>query len=104
VRTIEQPEWLAMLEAELARRSARVQWESDAAERAAQWLIETLQEIARRFAVLAPMWPLQINDMSTAELLACRLFLPEHLRPPNLPTEAKIWDEYERRRETAEAR
>jgi hypothetical protein len=56
--------------------------------------IETLRAIAQRFTALAPRCPLQIDDMSIAELLACRLFVPEHLRPAGLPTEDEIWAEY----------
>jgi hypothetical protein len=41
--------------------------------------------------------PLQIDDMSPAEMLACHL-LPEELRPAGLPTEAAIWAEYKARR------
>ena len=66
---------LAALEAELARRSPPV-------EQAREQLVDTLSEMA-----------LRLDDMSTAELLSCH-FLPEHLRPPGLPTEDEIWAKY----------
>jgi hypothetical protein len=86
-------EWLALLQAELARRAARVEWAAGEDERARQWLVDTLQGMAQRFADLAPLHPLRIDDMSPAEQLACHL-LPKDLRPAGLPTEAAIWAEY----------
>jgi hypothetical protein len=87
-------EWLALLEAELARRTARVEWAAGEDERQRQRLIDTLAAMAERLAVSAPMHPLDLADMSPAEKLACHL-LPEPLRPAGLPTEAAIWAEYE---------
>jgi hypothetical protein len=96
VRTIEgRGEWLALLEAELARRTARVAWAADEAERAREEFIARLQGIAERFAAVAPRYPLQIDDMSIAEMLACRYFLPEHLMPAGLGTEEEIWAKYQ---------
>jgi hypothetical protein len=83
-------EWLALLEAELARRAARVEWQAGEDERAQQRLVDTLQAMAQRFAATARLCPLDLTDMSPAEMLACH-FLPEHLRPAGLPTEAAIW-------------
>jgi hypothetical protein len=97
VRTIEQREWLALLEAEYARRTARVAWEADEGERARQWLIDTLQQMAQRFAATAHLYPLLIDDMAPMEMLACRYFLPEHLMPAGLGTEEEIWAEYKAR-------
>jgi hypothetical protein len=39
-----------------------------------------------------------VENMSIAEMLACRLFLPEHLMPAGLGTEEEIWAEYQTRR------
>jgi hypothetical protein len=101
--TIEQRgEWLELLEAEYARRTARVAWEADEGERQRQWFIDTLAAMAQRFAALAPHYPLQIDDMSIAEKLACRYFLPEDLRPTGLATEDQIWAEYRSMREVDE--
>lgn len=47
---------------------------------------------ARGGASLAP--PLEIADMSVAEKLACRYFLPDKLQPAGLGTEEEIWAEY----------
>jgi hypothetical protein len=91
-------EWLALLEAELARRTARVAWETGEDERARQWFFDTLRQIAERFAAAAHLQPLQIDDMSVAEKLACRLFLPEHLMPAGLGGVDEIWAEYQTRR------
>jgi hypothetical protein len=88
-------EWLALLEAELARRTARVAWEAGEEERSRQQFVATLAAMAERFAASAPRYPLQIDDMSIAEMLACRLFLPEHLMPAGLGTEEEIWAEYQ---------
>jgi len=101
--TIEQGgEWLALLEAEFARRSTRVAWEAGEGERARQQLFDTLQAMAQRSAALAPRYPLQIDDMSIAEKLACRYFLPEDRRPAGLGTEDQIWAEYQSMREVDE--
>jgi hypothetical protein len=97
VRTIEQREWLVFLEAELARRAARVEWQANEGERSREWFVDTLQQMAQRFAAPS-LYPLDITDMSPAELLSCHL-LPEHLQPPGLPTEAAIWAKF-RVRET----
>jgi hypothetical protein len=91
--TPDQREWLALLEAELARRTARVAWEADEGERQRQWFINELQQIAERFAATTHLFPLSTDDMSPAEKLACHL-LPGELRPAGLPTEAAIWAEY----------
>jgi len=76
----------AALAAELARRSPPV-------EQACEQLVETLGEMALRLAATTPLCPLQLDDMSPAELLSCH-FLPEHLRPPGLPTEDEILAKY----------
>ena len=44
MRTPEQREWLALLEAELARRTARVEWQADESERQRQWFVNELQQ------------------------------------------------------------
>jgi hypothetical protein len=88
--TTERGEWLALLEAELARRTARVAWEADEDERQRQWFVDTLQAMAGRVEATAHLYPLQIDDMSPAEMLACH-FLPEHLRPAGLGTEDQIF-------------
>ena len=93
-----QREWLALLEAELSRRAARVAWEADEGERQREAFVAELQQIAERFAAMAHRWPLQIDDMSIAEMMACRYFLPGHLQPVGLPDENEIWSEYEKRR------
>ena len=77
---------LAALEEELARRSPPV-------EQAREQLVDTLSEMALRLATTARLCPLRLDDMSTAELLSCH-FLPEHLRPPGLPTEDEILAQY----------
>jgi hypothetical protein len=86
----QQREWLALLEAELARRTARAECEAGQNERLRQQLFDRLQEMAQRFAAAALLHPLQIDDMSCAEMLACH-FLPEHLRPVGLGTEDEIF-------------
>jgi hypothetical protein len=93
----QQREWLALLEAELARRTARAEWEAGQDERVAQQFIDELQAMAQRLAGTAHLYPLRIDDMSCAEMLACH-FLPEHLRPAGLPAEAAIWAEYQARK------
>jgi hypothetical protein len=89
-----QGEWLVLLEAELARRTARVEWDAGATERARQQFIAELEAMAARYAATAHLYPLPIDDMSPAEKLACHL-LPESMRPAGLPTEPAIWAEYE---------
>jgi hypothetical protein len=88
---------LEALEAEQARRrKARFGGHEDPRE----WLLGELQAMAERFAATAASSrhpPLQIDDMSIAEKLAC-YFLPEHLRPAGLGTEEEIWAEYEARK------
>jgi hypothetical protein len=59
------------------------------------WLIETLQQMAARLAAApASPHPLELADMSIAEKLACRYFLPDELQPAGLGTEEEIWAEY----------
>jgi hypothetical protein len=53
--------------------------------------------MAERFAALAHLHALRIDDMAPSEMLACHL-LPEDMRPAGLPTEAAIWGEYQARR------
>jgi hypothetical protein len=96
--TTERGEWLALLEAELARRAARVKWVAGEDERAAVQFIATLQAMAQRLAATAHLWPLDISDMSVAEMLSCHL-LPESLRPASLPSEDQIWAKYRSMRE-----
>jgi hypothetical protein len=62
-----------------------------------QWFLDTLQVMAQRFAATAHLHPLQIDDMASAEMLACH-FLHEHRRPPGLPTVDEIWAAYEARK------
>jgi hypothetical protein len=90
--------WLALLGAERARRAARTEWEAGEDERARDQVIGTLLQMAQRFAAAAPLHPLDTADMSIAEKLACRLFLPENLQPAELPTEDQIWAEYQARK------
>jgi hypothetical protein len=81
------------LEAEQARRrKAQFGGHNDPHE----WLFETLRQMAERLSVALPasLHPLQVADMSVAEKLACRYFLPAELQPPGLGTEAEIWAEY----------
>jgi hypothetical protein len=93
-------EWLRLLEAEFARRAARVDWEAGQDKRAAQQFVEELQQMARRLAVTADRFPLQGDDMSTAEKLACHL-LPKHMQPPGLATEGEILAEFRNRKKQA---
>jgi hypothetical protein len=61
--------------------------------------LETLRQMAGRLAAApSSLHPLQIADMSIAEKLACRYFLPEGLCPAGLGTEDEIWTEYEARK------
>jgi hypothetical protein len=72
--TIEQRgEWLALLEAEARRRAVRAEWAAGEDERAAQQFVTELQTMAQRFAATAPLHPLQVDDMSIEEQLACHL-------------------------------
>jgi hypothetical protein len=87
-------EWLALLEEELRRRAARVEWQAGEGERQRQWFIETLQAMAQRLGATAHLYPLDLDDMSIAEKLACHL-LPDELRPASLPTEDQIWAQFE---------
>jgi hypothetical protein len=87
-------EWLALLEAELARRTARQEWADGEDDRQREWVHDTLVSMAQCFAAAAASdHPLQLDDMSPAEKLCCHL-LPAELRPAGLPTEAEIWSEF----------
>jgi hypothetical protein len=88
--TPDRREWRALLKAELARRTARVEWQAGEDERARQQFLDTLQAMAERFAASAHRYPLDVSDMSPAEQLCCHL-LPEDLRPAGLPSEVAIW-------------
>jgi hypothetical protein len=92
-----QREWLALLKAERARRAARTEWKEGEDERAREQFLEELQQMALRFAALATTQPLELDDMSPVEMLACNM-LPESMRPAGLPTEDQIWREYRARR------
>jgi hypothetical protein len=72
--TAQRREWLGLLEAELARRTTQAEWEAGEDERLRQQLLDELEEMARRLAAGALLHPLQIVDMSCAEMLACRFF------------------------------
>ena len=89
--------WLELLEAELARRRARQEWAAGEDGRQRQSILDTLQQMAQRFAAAGPLHQLQLADMSPAEKLCCHL-LPKELRPAGLPSEAVIWAEYEAKR------
>jgi hypothetical protein len=91
-----QREWLALLEAELGRRTARTEWEAAEGDRAREAFAAQLQEIARRLAVMVDKYPLDVSDMSRVEMLACHL-LPKNLQPPGLPSEAAIWAQFRAR-------
>jgi hypothetical protein len=99
---IERRAWLALLKAEFARRAARVEWQAGEDERAAQQVVEELRQMAGRFAATAHLYPLLIDDMAPMEMLACRYFLPEHVMPAGLPTEAQIWADFQTSRPGAE--
>jgi hypothetical protein len=88
-------EWLSLLEAEAARRRQRVVWDAGAGERAMEQLFAELEQIALRLAAGAALSPLQLDDMSPAELLSLH-FLAE--RPPGLPSEDAILADYVARR------
>jgi hypothetical protein len=83
------------LEAEQARRQKAQFGGQDPRE----WLFATLRQIAERLATAASSpHPLQVDDMSIAEKLACRYFLPENLCPEGLESEDAIWSEFEARK------
>ena len=82
-------EWLRLLEAELARRTVRVEQD------AGQGLAE-LEQMALRLAATGHRVEVD-PDMAPAELLACHL-LAEHLRPVGLPGVDEIRTAYEARR------
>ena len=97
--TPDRSKWRALLEAELARRTARVEWQAGKDERQREQLIDTLQQMAQRLGVSAHRVPLDVSDMSIAEMFAVRWFLPEDLWPMDLPTEDQIWREYAARKQ-----
>jgi hypothetical protein len=90
VTDIERSAWLTLLKAERSRRAARVEWQAGEDERARDQVIDTLRQMAQRLGASAQRVPLDVSDMSNAELLAVRWFLPEQLQPPGLPSEAAI--------------
>jgi hypothetical protein len=94
-------QWHALLLAERARRTAKAEWQTNEADRSREQFLDTLQQIAQRFAAAAPRHPLDVSDMSIAEMLAVRWFLPEDLWPADLPTDDQIWAEYRSRRPDA---
>jgi hypothetical protein len=81
------------LEAEQARRQAARFGGQDPR----QWFLDELRVMAERFAATAHRYPLSIDDMAPAELLACH-FLAEHLRPPGLPGVDEIWATFDARK------
>ena len=83
-------EWLALLEAELARRTARVELQATEGERAREQILDELQAMAGRMLATAHLYPITIDDMSPAEMLACH-FLPEEMQPAGLPSADQIW-------------
>jgi hypothetical protein len=85
-------DWLVGTTAEIERRQAAKLEAAGGDER--ERFIATLQQMAERLAVAAARDPLQIDDMSIAEMLACRWFLPEELMPPGRGSEKEIWAEY----------
>ena len=85
-----QERYRALLAAERDRRAPR--GGEDARER----LLDQLEQMAQRFAV-APQHHLRVDDMSIAEMLACRWFLPEELMPAGLGSEDEIWAQYQAR-------
>lgn len=90
-------EWLALLEAEFARRRARQEWDDSEDDRTRVWILDTLQGMAQRFAAAdTSAHSLRVGDMSPAEKLCCH-FLPEELRPAGLPSEAAILVEFKAR-------
>jgi hypothetical protein len=88
--------WLAGTTAEIERRQAAKLEAAGGDER--ERFINTLRQMAERLAAATPRHPLQIDDMSIAEKLACRYFLPEDLCPEGLGTEEEIWSEFEARK------
>ena len=91
-------EWLAFLEAELARRAARIEWEAGEDNRAAQQFMASLEQMAERLVAAGPSYVPRLDDMSPAEMLACHL-APAELHPAGLPTIAEIWSEYQARKD-----
>jgi hypothetical protein len=89
--------WLTLLQEERDRRAA-ANAETFDRDAAMEQLSDELEEMAGRFAALAHLHPLDVSDMSIAEKLACRCFLPEDLRPVGLGTVDEIWAEYEARK------
>jgi hypothetical protein len=93
-----QARWLALLAAERARR------DPNRGEDARQRLLEDLKQMAQRFAATAHLYPVHVDDMSCAEMFACRLFLPKDMQPAGLPSEAAIWALYRARKQRAAIR
>jgi hypothetical protein len=81
-----QARYLALLAAERDRR------DPNGGEDARQQLLDMFSAMAERFAATARLHPVNVDDMSPAEMIACHL-LPEHLRPAGLKPEAEIWAE-----------
>jgi hypothetical protein len=82
---------LAALEAEQKRRQAAQFGDRDPR----TWLVDTLEQMARRMTATAHLGPpLDVSDLSLAERVSCCL-LPEELRPEGLGTEDEIWAEFE---------
>jgi hypothetical protein len=81
---------LAALEAEQARRHPP-------SGHTLEQIAGTLSAMAMRLATTVPLHPLQVDDLSPAELLSLH-FLAEHLRPPGLPSVDEIWAIYESRK------
>jgi hypothetical protein len=88
--------WLTLLQEEWDRRAAAKAETADG-DAAREQLVDTLQQMAQRLAAHAPLHPLDTADMSIAEKLACRYFLPDELLPAGLGTEEEIWAEYQAR-------
>jgi hypothetical protein len=89
--------WRTLLQEERDRRAAARAGTADGDAAREQFLAE-LRQMAQRFAAAAHLYPLSIDDMSIAEKLACRWFLPDELLPAGLPTEDQIWAEYRARK------
>jgi hypothetical protein len=88
----------ALLEALEAERARRRKAQLGGHDDPRQWFLDTLQTIAQRFAAAASSrYPLQIDDMSPVEQLACHL-LADELRPVGLGTVDEIWAAYEARK------
>jgi len=104
--TIEQRrEWLALLEAELARRTAKAQWEAGEDERQAERLLDELRQMAERQRVVGETHPVAmfdlsyghgppqlVEDLSAAGRLARALFGP--LEPERQASEEAWLDEW----------